>query len=1580
MARWLLVAMTAGFLVAGQSFSSPLTASAAPSGGTISTYAGGNGTGPATAVPQTPAGLAVAGSILYISDRQASVIRRLDLTTHEQTIYAGTGSTASTGDNGPATAAAIGIPEGIALDAAGNLYIATVDRIRMVDHLTQTITTVAGGGSGPLGDGGTAKSATLYAGWVAIDPTNGDVVISDTGQNRIRRVHNGTINTIAGTGVGGYNNDGAGTSTEVYGPEGLWFDASGNLFFADTSNDLIRELKTNGSVVTIGGSAGQSNQPCPSGTALALGSIIDAPYGIWGDGSGAIYVGAAGGCVEKISGGNLSTVVGCVNTPCTTGGSAPLSTHLYADEGVILDATGNLFIADTGNLEVQELAAGQSTVQTIAGTGAQCGRNTGITATTAYLCDPEGLAVDSAGNLYIAERQAYVVEKVTPGGVISTVAGNWTHGNSGDGGQATAAQLWGPMAVAVDSNGNLYIADAFNYNIRKVTPSGVISTLSNAVPDAEALAIDSTGTYLYAVDSQDNKVFRVAASNGTTTVFAGSGAAGFSGDGGPATSAALFVPHGVGVDAAGNVYINDALNERIRKVDTSGIITTIAVPAHVSQIESPGGQLAVGPAGQIVVVGAYNPSVLLIGPDGIVTTLAGSTTAGFSGDGGPASSALLNWPAGAAFDSAGNLYISDWGNHRIRTIQSYGATAVPTSVIASAGFDSAQVRWTAPVNNTGLPVIAYTVTPYVGATAQAPILVTGKPAATSTVVSGLTPGTQYTFTVTASNGWMPSAASAPSAAITVLAHPVLGSIITWAGTPGVGRALGVAQAPYSLAFAGSDVFVGDVGTAVLRDVNVYSGQETVIAGNGGVGYKGDGGPAVASMLSAASAVAYCGGNLYFADSANYVIRMIDGAGNITAVAGNGSPGYWGDGGPARSAAIGLVLGLACRTGGGLYISDSTNGVVRILNPDGTIRTWWRGFSLPTGIVELGSVDDVAVADSGADNIIVELTDGAAYLLGGTPGVAGFADGNVVDPMTGAYGTKLNDPRGVTYNPGSGGEVYVADRGNNRIREVQITYHDVTTPAGNGTAGFNGDGYGPNTELNRPTDVSMSGSLVYFADSGNFRVRVINLSGGPNVTTIAGNGLPSDSGDGGSSMQAQVGVPYAVAVDAAGNQYVADSQDNVIRKIDTSGNISTVAGNGTLGFVDNVPATSGELNDPRGVAVASNGDLYISDTGNQRVRKVDHTSGQISTVAGNGTAGLLGDGGPAVSAELNYPRAVAVDGAGNVYIADTLNNRVREIVSGTITTVAGNGTQGFAGDGGSATSAQLNLPRGVVLDAAGDLYISDTGNNRVRKVDLSGNITTVAGNGTAGSTGDGGQAKNAELDFPFGLAFDPAGNLYIADTANSRVRLVSKATGVISTVVGTCGPGFSGDWGPASIAQINAPFGLGVDGKGTIYIADSSNNRVRTVYGLDAVRGSPCQAPPASSGSRAATRSNSSTGLLQREMLSAPTAPRGALWGDLPAQPVAPSLHLAGPAPAHHASAPPPARPAPPRTGNGSVAGPPARAAHGLAGAIAHDQPPAATTSATPAGLVWIWPSAAAVIVVALLATWLWWRRRRSPAR
>ena len=335
-----------------------------------------------------------------------------------------------------------------------------------------------------------------------------------------------------------------------------------------------------------------------------------------------------------------------------------------------------------------------------------------------------------------------------------------------------------------------------------------------------------------------------------------------------------------------------------------------------------------------------------------------------------------------------------------------------------------------------------------------------------------------------------------------------------------------------------------------------------------------------------------------------------------------------------------------------------------------------------------------------------------------------------------------------------------------------------------------------------------------------------------IMTVAGGG--ASLGDGGQATAAQLTSPRSVAHDASGNLYIADFTGHRVRKVTkATGVITTVAGTGVSGYSgDGAAATLAQVQNPAGLAVDAAGNLYIADRGNHRIRVVSASTGYISTVAGTGTGGFSGDGAAATLAQLNYPLGVAVDAAGNLYIADYSNHRIRKVTqsTGNISTIAGTGVRAYGGDGGLATAAQLDSPRRVALDPSGTyLFIADTGNNRVRTLPAAGGvIITVAGTGTAGYNGDGIAGTAADLNTPVGISVDALGSLYIADSDNHRVRMVDWKFHLISTVAGTGGAGFGGDGGPATSAAVNSPQGVDALSSTEFYVADTGNARIRRV--------------------------------------------------------------------------------------------------------------------------------------------------------
>lgn len=936
--------------------------------------------------------------------------------------------------------------------------------------------------------------------------------------------------------------------------------------------------------------------------------------------------------------------------------------------------------------------------------------------------------------------------------------------------------------------------------------------------------------------------------------FAGTGEQGFHGDGGPATQAHFRGPGGIAVDAADNVYVADANNRRVRRIDTSGVITTVA----------------------------------------------GNGEQGSAGDGGPATEAQLNIPTDIALDASGNLYVAEAVGNRVRKIDTTGKinTVAGTGVQGSEGDDG----------------------PAVEAKLNRPLT--------------MTVDTEGNIFIGEYNGYR------------VRRVDLEGTITTIAGTGnkgggGDGGPATAAQLNYISGLAVDalgNVYVSDMNEARIRMISP-TGRINTIAGTGVQGFSGNRGPAFEARLETPGGLALdAAGNLFLTEFWAGRLRRIDSAGIITTIAGTSEQLSTGDMGLAIDAALDRPIRIATDSDGNLYVSEGYADRVRILRPTAKLSS----FPLPLGtsgdsvvltVTETGSVrwnrvplvhgleavaangnryaleqtasgaivatyvprqqavelqegntvtlmagEDGAwrIGDQVAANGYRHVEDGQEYLLEWTGThwrlakytirtVAGTLDVAEGVPATEA---RLFNPHGVALD--SAGNAYVTEASNNRVRKID-TAGIITTIAGTGEGGYAGDG-GPATqaELDSPRGIGVNWlGEIFVADYGNDVVRKIDLLGrittittsGPlfnpdglaldlfgnivvaeshvrnhlvrridvrgNVTTIAGvagqrGGFEGD----GSAAKARLYYPRAVAADAAGNVYVADSFNQRVRKIDPTGTIRTIAGTGERGYSgDGGPAMDAQLAGPNGLLVDAAGNVYISDSGNYRVRKVD-SSGMIETIAGTREPGNFGNGGPAVEAGLRYPRNLAMDSSDNLFIADSGNDTVRRVSgSGMIGPFAGSGEPFDKRDGGPASLAQFRYPNDIAADAAGNVYVLDS--NQIRRIDPNGMIAAIAGTGEYGHSGDGGPAIAAELQNPTELGLDAAGNLYLAERFGDRVRKIDVA-GTITTIAGTGERGFSGDGGAATEAQLGSPRSVAVDSLGNVYIADSYNHRVRKI--------------------------------------------------------------------------------------------------------------------------------------------------------
>ncbi|HEX6352924.1 protein kinase domain-containing protein [Actinophytocola sp.] len=611
------------------------------------------------------------------------------------------------------------------------------------------------------------------------------------------------------------------------------------------------------------------------------------------------------------------------------------------------------------------------------------------------------------------------------------------------------------------------------------------------------------------------------------------------------------------------------------------------------------------------------------------------------------------------------------------------------------------------------------------------------------------------------------------------------------------------------------------------------GELTTIAGGNGTGFSGDRGPATKAMLDHPNGLAVgADGDLLIADTGNQRIRRVDRKGIITTIAGTGEAGSSGDNGPATRAELDGPTDVAIGPGGEVYVVEAVGNRVRRIDGHGKI-TMFAGtgtvgfsgdggpalraeFNRPLALAVHG--EDVYVAD--ANNGRVRRIDAVRTIstVAGNGQETGGQDGEL------ATVTPLDGPDNIAVD--RDGTLYVAERWGDRVRRVTPDGL-ATTIAGTGVAGFSGDGGpGARAQLAEPGAVTVGADgVVYVGDALNRRVR--RISGTGVITTVVGKG-PAYPGDGLSAIEASLLDPRMVRRGPDGALYVADAGNNRIRRIAQDGVITTVAGNGFQGYSgDGGKAVDARLDYPTGIAFGADGTLYIADSDNNRIRAVDG-DGRIRTVAGVGRSGSAGDGGPAEQAELADPVSIDIAADGTIYLAEEDGNRIRRVgVDGIITTVAGNGETGYSGDDGPATAARLNEPSGVHVGPDGALYISDRLNSRLRRVDPAGTITTVAGNGTEGDAGDGGPAVDAELTGPYAAVVGADGNLYIADDNSHRVRRVD-AAGIITSVVGIDDRGVPADGERASSAVIATPAGISATPDGTLLITDVGNHQVYSI--------------------------------------------------------------------------------------------------------------------------------------------------------
>jgi sugar lactone lactonase YvrE len=1285
--------------------------------GVVTTLAGSpeqagsnNGTG-STARFYFPNGVAVdsAGNV-YVTDADNDDIREITPAGVVTTLAGFPGLAGST--NGTGNAARFSHPSRVALDSAGNLYVGDAgnDEIREITP-AGVVTTLAGAAGQTGSSNGTGSAARFYyPDGVAVDSA-GNIYVGDQDNDDVRVI---TPVTAAATSqvtiraslpslpmsLGGGSNDVAGINLTAAELACIQTTAAGGVTIGDdtqTGNIAVKtasvatttgasvEIATTGTVTLdaagVFGAAGNRIQFDATATpaSIIVGSVTQ-PGGAYLEGLGNLSLGSvtsftSGGLLDVTALGNLTVLAGA--TLSTGSGTLSLAADTQAN-GTGYDGVGTLTIQANTTLSagsitlrgatmsidpsatIGNLVSAGGVVTTLAGYPGQMGSNNGA-GSAARFAFPASVAVDSAGNVYVADGENDEIRAITPAGVVSTLAGSPGQAGSSNGtGSAARFNFRSPVdGVAVDSTGNVYVADAGNDEIREITPAGVVSTLAGSADqpgssngtgtaaefaDPTGVAVDSAGN-VYVADTANQEIRKISPTGVVTTLAGYAGQLGSTN--GTGSAARFYDPDGVAVDSAGNVYVADFGNEEIRKITPSGVVTSLAQLQGLQAAEPLG--VAVDNVGNVYVTGnaIVDGIIYKISPAGVATPLA----AGFYD------------PSGVAVDSAGNVYVADTDDQEIRAITPI--TAVATSQVT--------IRSSLP---------------------SRPMSIGG--------------GNNDVAGIDLTDVELACIETTASGTITIGDSTQTGNITFKTTT--VANTAGAATAAVQATAGAGQIILDDQGSGPALNGN--GGNVSLTAGTGGI--------------AAASA------NNTFAEITTTGSVTL----NTTGPIGSATNRIQFD---ATATPESITIGSTAQPAGtyldglGNLNLDNATSLANTGPLDVTARgnlTVVAGATVDTGLNTLSLAADTQANGTGDDGVGTLIIQAGATLFADSISLRGA--GMSIDPTATVEGP--------------------------------VSVGAATTLAGSaGQLGStNGTGTAARFEIPSSVAVDSTGN-VYVADSGNGEIREISPSGV--VTTLAGS--PGQWGSSnGTGSAASFDDPSGVAVDSTGNVYVADTGNEEIRKISPSGVVTTLAGSpGQWGSNDGT-GSAASFEQPTGVAVDSAGNVYVADSDNNEIRKIS-PSGVVTTLAGS--AGQIGSSnGTGSAARFEQPTGVAVDSAGNVYVADSNNWEIRKISpSGVVTTLAGSAGQWGSRDG-TGSAAQFFVPFGVAVDNAGNVYVADQWNQEIREITPLGVVTTLAG--VTGQTGSiNGTGNAARFDFPFGVAVDSAGNVYVADQYNEEIR-------------------------------------------------------------------------------------------------------------------------------------------------------------------------------------------------------------------
>jgi sugar lactone lactonase YvrE len=1267
---------------------------------------------------------------------------------------------------------------------------------------SQIFTTIAGTSGVSGKTDGSTKEGAVFGGLNTITfGPDGNIYVADTGSHLIRKVTPaGIVTTLAGNpGVYGFA-DGTGTNAKFYTPSGLAFGPDGNLYVADSSNHCIRKVTLAGVVTTIAGNQGVNGYADGTGT----DALFNGPWALTVDASGDIYVADLyNQRIRKVTPAGVVTTVAGSGVAGFADGTGTDAQFFYPYD-VAVNASGDIYVAEQASSLIRKISPA-GVVTTFAGSTYGGANGTGTDATFAY---PQGLAVDASGNIYVADTNNHSIRKITPGGVVTRLAGSDVVGGApayADG-TGTDAKFSYPTGLTVAANGDIYVADSGNSLIRKVTPGGVVSrfvgspgTFGYADGDGNIIraAFGSISGFIisqngdaYITDTNTNSIRKISPA-GVITTIAGAGISGFAD--GTGTNAEFAGPQGLAVDASGNIYVADTSNHSIRKVTHGGVVTTVAgsgVPGYTdgtgtnAQFSNPN-DVAIGPDGNIYVADTTNNSIRKVTPAGVVTTVAGSTAGVTDGTG---TNAQFNGPYGLAVDANGDIYVSDFYNHLIRKVTPAG---VVTTLAGSGAPGSADGTGAdAYFNYPGKLSISSNGDIYVSEPNNQLIrkvtplgVVTTVAMATPTalkIYSDILHFTNNTSiqTITGSRSFATMSITDYTSSISIVQTTnLIAGIPNLAGSNN-GTSRGAAFNTPNNITSGPDgnFYVADTQNHCIRKVTPAGIVTTFVGLPGNLGFYNDTG--TNATFNGPRDIAFGpDGNMYVADQYNHAIRKVTLAGVVTTLAGGGIGGS--NDGTGTQAYFHLPAGLAVGPDGNIYVADRNNNRIRKITPGGDVTTFAGSgaggdgngtgtdaeFAYPEGLA-FDTSGNIYVADSVNHSIRKVTPAGVVTTLAGNPVSPGPEDGTGTD-------AHFLYPYDVAIGPD--GNIYVADQANQLIRKI-TPGGVVTTIAGTpGATGFT-DGTGTNANFWNPSGLTVAANGdIYVADTGSSLIRKVTPGGV--VSRFAGSPQFNAHVDGDSSIRATFYVIRDFAITQNGDIYVADTYNHCIRKISSSGVVTTLAGNpGVYGAADGT-GTNAQFYNPYSLTVDAYGNIYVADQANHSIRKIT-PGGVVTTLAGNPVSVGPVDG-TGTNATFNNPSGLAIGPDGNIYVADQGNQLIRKITpGGVVTTLAGSPTGVYGAADGTGTDATFWTPSALVVDANGNIYVADTGSNLIRKVTPTGVVTTFAGSGTPGLLD--GTGTNANLYYPERLAIASNGDIYLADSANQLIRKITPS-GVVTTI-------------------------------------------------------------------------------------------------------------------------------------------------------------------------------------------------------